>query len=81
MTPQPPDDRAALALSAAASHTSTALDALLAVSPLALDAEERAHLDAARAHAGALARALEVRRVARVVEMRGPAGPAVRGPG
>ena len=71
----------ALALSAASSRATTALDALLAVSPLALETgAEREALAAARHHAGVLHRSLEARRAARVVEMRGPVGPAVRGP-
>ena len=74
------DDAHALALSAASSHATTALDALLAVSPLALEGAERETLTAARHHAGVLHRSLEARRAARVVEMRGPVGPAVRGP-
>lgn len=72
-------DAAALPLAQAAAHTTTALDALLAVSPLALEAAEREALAAARHHAGVLHRALEARRAARVVALRGPVGPAVRG--
>ena len=74
------DDAHRLALSQAAAHATSALDALLAVSPLCLEGAERASLDAARHHAGVLHRSLEARRAARVVEMRGPVGPAVRGP-
>jgi hypothetical protein len=69
-------DAAALPLAQAAAHTTTALDALLAVSPLALEGAEREALAAARHHAGVLHRALEARRAARVVEGRGPVGPA-----
>ena len=75
MTPSDQADAAALPLAQAAAHTTTALDALLAVSPLALEgAEEREALAAARHHAGVLHRALEARRAARVVALRGPVG-------
>ena len=77
-----PDDRATLALSTASSHATTALDALLAISPLApLTDEEIAWLIAARTNAGALHRSLDARRRARVVELHGPPGPAVRASG
>ena len=76
-TPTP--DHAALALSTASSLSTTALDALLAISPLApLTDEEIAWLVAARTNAGALHRSLDARRRARVVELHGPPGPAVR---
>lgn len=68
MTPTP-DDAHRLALSQAEHHTAAAYDSLLAVSPLALTADERARLDAARAMVGALTRDVAARRRARVVPL------------
>ena len=80
VTPTTPDDDAhRLALSAASSHATAALDALLAISPLTpLTDEEIAWLVQGRAIVGRLHRSLAARRAARVVELHGPPGPAVR---
>jgi hypothetical protein len=76
-----PDDRTQLALTTAGSLSTTALDALLAISPLApLTDEEIVWLVEGRAIVGRLRRSLEARRRARVVELHGPPGQAVRGP-
>lgn len=60
-------ERAALALSDAEHRAASAYDALLCVPAASLTPEERASLDAARAHASALHRSIAARRGARVV--------------
>ena len=73
-----PDESTFLALSQAEHHAASAYDALAVLPTLALSPAEREHYLAARSAAERLHRSLAARRAARVVELHGPPGPAVR---
>ena len=77
----PTDDHAFLALSQAEHAAASAYDTLAALPTLALSPAEREHYIAARSAAERLHRSLDARRRARVVELHGPPGPAVRASG